>query len=400
MSASNDFNDNNKEYSHFDNGDNQHPKQKNRYILHLILFLMTLVCTTLAGAEAMTGRSFIYGEKLLGWKEFWQGLYFSLPFLGILTAHEFGHYFTAKWYKIKVSLPFFIPAWFGFLQTLSIGTMGAFIQIREKLKSTKEIFDVGIAGPLAGFVFAIILLWYGFTHLPPIEYIYQIHPEYKQWGFRYADNAYKDANMFGIGLGTNLIFEFFKNYVVEDPRLIPHPFEMMHYPFLFAGYLSLFFTALNLIPIGQLDGGHILYGLIGYKKHRIVSLGLFITFVFYAGLGIFRLTDINTETIWYVLPYLGLLYLMFYRAFDDNRLTVILIALSIFVGQLLINYVFPQVQGYSGWLAFGFILGNFLGIFHPPAEIEQPLDTKRKILGWVSLLIFLLCFSPEPFIVK
>jgi hypothetical protein len=129
-------------------------------------------------------------------------------------------------------------------------------------------------------------------------------------------------------------------------------------------------------------------------------LGLFITFVFYAGLGIFRLTDINTETIWYVLPYLGLLYLMFYRAFDDNRLTVILIALSIFVGQLLINYVFPQVQGYSGWLAFGFILGNFLGIFHPPAEIEQPLDTKRKILGWVSLLIFLLSFSPEPFIVK
>lgn len=378
----------------------QPPPPKDKYWLHLLLFVITLISTTLTGAEWTTGRSFIYGKELLGWSDFWQGLYFSVPFLGILTAHEFGHYFTARYYKIKASLPYYIPVWLGFLPSISIGTMGAFIRIRERLRTTQEIFDVGIAGPLAGFVVAIGLLWYGFTHLPPIDYIFQIHPEYKQWGFRYADYAYKDIPMGGaIGLGTNLIFEFFKNYVVEDPSLIPHANEMAHYPFLFAGYLALFFTALNLIPIGQLDGGHILYGLIGEKKHKIASLVLFVIFVFYAGIGTFRMEEITTETVIYVLPYLGFLYLMFHRAFD-TKLTAVVIALGIFVGQILFSAVFPSVNGYSGWLLFGFVLGNFLGIFHPPAEIEHPLDLKRKILGWISLLIFILCFSPEPFVIK
>ncbi len=376
------------------------PTPKNRYGLHLFLFLITLTCTTLAGAEWTTGRSFFYGQELLGWKEFWEGMYFSLPFLGILTAHEFGHYFTAKYYKIKVSLPYYIPAWFGFIGVSSIGTMGAFIQIREKLKSTKEIFDVGIAGPLAGFVVAIGLIWYGFTHLPPLEYIYQIHPEYAQWGEEYADYAYKNIPKGGnISLGTNLIFEFFKTYVVDNPKLIPHANEMAHYPFLFAGYLALFFTALNLIPIGQLDGGHILYGLVGYKKHKIISLTLFIAFIFYAGIGTFQFSDIYADNIWYVLPYIAFLYFVFYRTFAD-KLTVLIVAISVFVGQLLFSYLFPHISGYSGWLAFGFLLGNFLGIYHPPAEVEKPLSKGRKILGWITLLIFILCFSPQPFVIK
>jgi membrane-associated protease RseP (regulator of RpoE activity) len=376
------------------------PKPKNRYGLHLFLFIITLICTTLAGAEWMTGRSFFYGKDLLGWQHFWEGMYFSLPFLGILTVHELGHYFTAKYHKVKVSLPFYIPAWFGFIGASSIGTMGAFIQIREKLKSTKEIFDVGIAGPLAGFVVAIGLIWYGFTHLPPLDYLYQIHPEYEQWGEAYADYAYKNTPEGGnISLGTNLIFEFFKAYVVEDPKLIPHANEMAHYPFLFAGYLALFFTALNLIPIGQLDGGHILYGLVGNKKHRVISLSLFVIFIFYAGIGTFQFADIYAENIWYVLPYIGFLYFVFHRTFA-NKLTVLLIAMSIFVGQLLFSFLFPEISGYSGWLAFGFLLGNFLGIYHPPAEVEKPLSMGRKVLGWITLLIFILCFSPQPFIVK
>jgi membrane-associated protease RseP (regulator of RpoE activity) len=359
-----------------------------------------LISTTLSGAEWIFGRSFLYGKELLGWAHFWEGLYFSVPFLVILTAHEFGHYFTARYYHIKASLPYYIPVWLGFLPSISIGTMGAFIKIREQLKSTKEIFDVGIAGPLAGFVVAIGLLWYGFTHLPPIDYIYQIHPEYKQWGFRYADYAYKDIPTGGaIGLGTNLIFEFFKHFVVEDPQLLPHPNEMAHYPFLFAGYLALFFTALNLIPIGQLDGGHILYGLIGSKYHKNTSLVLFVLFVFYAGIGTFKLDEITTDTILYVLPYAGFLYLMFHRVFE-NKLTAVVIGLSIFVGQMLLSALFPTIEGYSGWLLFAFVLGNFLGIFHPPVAHEHALDTKRKILGWIALLIFILCFSPEPFIIK
>ncbi|TAH21997.1 MAG: site-2 protease family protein [Cytophagales bacterium] len=387
----------NEDYSINDKFFSQEPeKPQNKYWLHLLLFFITLISTTLAGAEWMTGRSFFYGTKLLGFSNFWAGLYFSVPFLGILTAHEFGHYFTAKYYKINVSLPFYIPVWLGFLPTLSIGTMGAFIKIRESLKSTKEIFDVGIAGPLAGFVVALGVLWYGFTHLPPPEYIFEIHPEYKQFGFRYADHVYK--NTFGaLGLGTNLVFEFFKRYVAEDPKLIPNMYEMAHYPYLFAGYLALFFTALNLIPIGQLDGGHILYGLIGFKKHKAISLILFIAFIFYAGIGSFTHSEVTIDTIWYVLAYIGFLYFVFQKSFK-NKITPITIALSIFTAQLLVTYLFPTVQGYSGWLVFGFVLGNFLGIYHPPTKHEHPLDLKRKILGWLALLIFILCFSPQPFV--
>lgn len=387
--------DEDKNYTDYQFFQQEPPKPKNKYWLHLLLFFITLICTTLAGAEWMTGRSFFYGARLLGLSNFWAGLYFSVPFLGILTAHEFGHYFTAKYYKINVSLPFYIPVWLGFLSSLSIGTMGAFIKIRETLQSTKQIFDVGIAGPLAGFLVAIGVIWYGFTHLPPPEYIFEIHPEYKQFGFRYADHVYKNT-LGAIGLGTNLIFEFFKYYVAE-PALIPNKFEMAHYPLLFAGYLALFFTALNLIPIGQLDGGHILYGLIGFKRHRFVSLVLFVIFIFYAGIGSFHYSEVNTDTIWYVLAYIGFLYFVFQKVFK-SKTTVILVALSIFTGQLLATYLFPTLQGYSGWLVFGFVLGNFLDIYHPAAEVEQPLDLKRKILGWLALLIFILCFSPQPFI--
>ena len=110
---------------------------------------------------------------------------------------SFGHYITARIYRVKVTLPFYIPLWLGIIST--IGTMGAFIQIKQPLVSRKQFFDIGIAGPLAGFVVAIGVLWYGFTHLPSPEYVFEIHPEYKteypiefeKYGYNYAEYAYK-----------------------------------------------------------------------------------------------------------------------------------------------------------------------------------------------------------------
>ena len=338
-------------------------------------------------------RSFFYLEEGFNWPDFFVGLSYSVPFLGFLTVHEFGHYITARLHKIKVTLPYYIPLFFAF------GTMGAFIKIKEPIKSRKAFFDVGIAGPLAGFVVAIGVLWYGFATLPPQEYLYQIHPEYEQYGADYANYVYEDESATGgIGVGTNLVFEFFKKYVVEDPSLIPHAYEMIHYPWIFAGFLATFFTALNLIPIGQLDGGHILYGILGYKRNRIVSSVLFIAFISYAGLGLVTPFMTGEELTMYLPLYFGYLYLTFSRMYT-KPLDRVTIALSVLAGQFVLSYVFPNLTGYTGWLFFGFIIGRVLGVYHPPALNDQPLSTKRKILGWIALIIFIISFSPEPFLV-
>src|SRR5690606_8619198 len=113
-----------------------------------------------------------------------------------------------------VSLPYYIPLWFGITST--IGTMGAFIRIRSRIFSRQQFFDIGIAGPLAGFVVAIPLLWYGFTYLPDPDYIFTIHPEYQQFGQDYARYVYQGEGNFS--LGKNLLFLFFERYVA-DPAL-------------------------------------------------------------------------------------------------------------------------------------------------------------------------------------
>ncbi|MCU0450662.1 MAG: site-2 protease family protein [Bernardetiaceae bacterium] len=372
---------------------------------HLLLLVLTLGCTTVAGAEWMYGRMLWQPEPRyqMEWGHFWAGLQFSLPFLGILTAHEFGHYFVARWYQLKVSLPYYLPFWLGWLGLPhSIGTMGAFIRIGSTIQSRKVFFDVGIAGPLAGFVAALAVLWYGFTHLPPPEYIFEIHPEYKQYGLAYALRVYREAPPGGlILLGDNAVFWFFKTYVA-DPARLPHANEIIHYPLLLAGYLALFFTALNLLPIGQLDGGHILFGLIGERWHRRVSAGLFVGFVFYAGLGLFSPhvppdlppeADPN-EDLYYLPLYLVYLYFVFSRL-TNSRLRVLLIAVAVLAAQYLAAYVWPQAQGYAGWLLFALLLGR-LGIYHPPTPERAPLSRGRQWLGWLALLVFALCFSPQP----
>lgn len=374
------------------------------YLIQAGLFLITILTTTIAGTEWLNGESLFAGEYWPSLRDLGKGLAFSLPFLAVLTVHEFGHYFTARKNRVSVTLPYFLPLWLGPYTT--IGTMGAFIRLKSRVRSNIQYFDIGIAGPLAGFAAALVLLWYGFTHLPPAGYVFALHPEWKALGEQYASYVYTPEALSergAVGLGDNLLLLFFKKYVATGA--VPSSFDMAHYPFLFAGYLSLFFTALNLFPIGQLDGGHILYGLIGERGHRVVSPLIFIAFLFYAGLGWFRCQDFILADPMdfaiqsgYLLGYAGLLFWCLSRL-DTSNWTIAAIALGIILVQLGLTWFFPEIDGYRGFLPFAVMLGRFLGIYHPPAEIDVPIGWKRKVLGWFSLLVFVLCFSPTPFVI-
>jgi len=362
-----------------------------RVFLQLGLFIITFVTTTLAGAEWTYGRS-IFAENY-SWSDFLSGLEYSIPFLLILTVHEFGHYFAARYHKVKVTLPYYLP-----MPPLpfSIGTMGALIRLREKVYSKKQNFDIGFAGPLAGFFAALVILFYGFTHLPEPEYIFQIHPEYEQYGLSYADYVYQNQkeSIIDITIGKNLLFLFFENFVA-DPARVPNPHEIMHYPVIFAGFLSLVFTFLNLLPIGQLDGGHVAYGLFGFKLHRIIASVIFVAFLFYAGIGVVTPRD-GAESLLYWIPgSIAFLYMALSGLGLPKRDTI-MYALIMFAALFVLSWVYPNLQGYSGWLLFGFLIGRFIGVQHPPSEIEEPLDTKRIVLGWLCLLIFIICFTPAP----
>nr|WP_262905312.1 site-2 protease family protein [Hymenobacter nitidus] len=359
----------------------------------MLLFLVTLATTTIAGAEWMTDKFFftLYSIddprmtfRASGWltqAEILRGLWFSLPFLGVLTIHEFGHYFTARYYRVRATLPYYIPFFTGAFNT--IGTFGAVIRIKDRIFSRKEFFDIGLAGPLAGFLVAVPVLIYGFTHLPPgprlpIEALYP--PE-------------QLANT--LTLSRPLLYQLLE-YWFADPARLPHPLELTHYPVLLAGSLALFFTALNLLPIGQLDGGHILYGLLGFRRFNRLSVVFFVGFIFYAGLGLFTLHSSREAWLYGGIPYALYLFLVFRRVVPTVRRTLLL-ALSVVAAQLALTLAVPGIFGNPGWLVFGLLLGRFMGIFHPPAPDERPLSAGRKVVGWLMLAIFVLCFSPSPF---
>ena len=359
------------------------------YLTHVGLFIFTFISTTFSGSFFIKGK--MWGWTEYGWADFAEVMKYSILFLLILTVHEFGHYFTARYNKIKVTLPYYIP-----LPPIPmlIGTMGAVIRIKEFIQSKKVHFDIGLAGPLAGFEVAVILLIYGYTQFPPVEYIYEIHPEYEAYGENY-ENYYAEADsLVGVTKGKNLAILFFENYVA-DPELLPHPNEFMHYPYLLAGYLALFFTALNLLPIGQLDGGHVLYGLVGTKWHSRVALTLFLAMLFYSGIGFISPFQAYEELIWQVPLYVAFLYFAL-KGIKKNSQTTLMIALIIFAVQFVLSLLDPNLKGFEGWMLFSLVIGRFVGVYHPKSLIEEPLDLKRRVLGWIALIIFIVSFSPVP----
>lgn len=361
--------------------------------LHLGLLILTFATTTLAGAEWIHGKSILMEGYT--WDDFLSGMPYSIPFLLILSVHEFGHYFTAIHYRVRTTLPYYIPLP---PLPLMIGTLGAVIRLKSPVTSMKHTFDIGIAGPLAGFIATLGVLGYGFATLPPPEYIFQFHPEYEQFGLNYAAHVYTESFLSkgtaDVLIGKNLLYLFFER-LVGDPARVPNVHEIIHYPYLFAGFLSLVFTSINLLPIGQLDGGHVLYGLLGYHGHRRVASMVFLVFVFYAGLGSLTFFGPATDPFWYTPLYIGFLYLTL-TGLRFSWQDTLMYAMIIFAGQFLLAWVIPGIKGYPGWLPFVFIIGRFIGVQHPPSLIEEPLDLGRQVLGWIALIIFVISFAPIP----
>jgi membrane-associated protease RseP (regulator of RpoE activity) len=269
-------------------------------------------------------------------QNFYLGLHYSISLLAILTAHEFGHYFAARYHKINSTLPFYIPMP-PFLFN-PFGTMGAIIKIKSPIPTRRALFDIGASGPVAGFVVTLIIFMFGVFTLPTIDYLYTIHPEYQLTG-----TIPQTGLAFGNSLFTWGTREFF-----SSSNFFPPMNEIYHYPFLCVGWFGLFITALNLIPIGQLDGGHILYALIGRKQ------------------GIFA------------------------RIFFGS---LIVIGLSSFIP---LPY-FSIHAGTVGWLVFALILYFLIKLDHPPINDDAELDPTRKLIGWITIVIFIFTFLPVPF---
>lgn len=279
--------------------------EKQNYRLHILLFIATLLTTTFIGAAMEGGNPFVNAGDIA------KGLPFSLTLLLFLGTHEFGHYFAAKRWNVRVTLPYFIPAPFP-----PIGTFGAVIKMRSAIPSRKALIDVGAAGPLAGFVVAVAASIIG-LHLSDITTTHAVNSEEF------------------IMLGDSLAFKSM-TYLVYGP--LPENADISLHPVAFAGWLGLFVTALNLLPIGQLDGGHILFA-ISPHVHEMV-----------------------------------------------RRIRIPLL--------LLLGFTF-----WSGWFVWAIIL-LFIGQPHPyPRKMEPELDAVRKTAAAAALIIFILCMMPAPVIV-
>jgi membrane-associated protease RseP (regulator of RpoE activity) len=404
-------------------------KEDKRRRTQLILFVLTFFTTTAAGAEWMYGHLLIFGD--LSWAQFWNGMEYSVPFLLILTCHEFGHYLTARYHNIKVTLPYYLPVWlFGFIPLF--GTFGAFIRIQEAIESRTKYFDVGVAGPIAGFVIALGVIWYGFANLPEPEYIYEIHPEYELFGSDFSvlydiDTViYKEdlpnpdrinyASMpdslvirsdrgVSFQFGPNLLFYLMEEYVVEDKSRIPHPNEMIHYPWLMVGFLALLFTSLNLLPIGQLDGGHVIFSVFGERLSRRISEVLFTLFVFYAGLGVISPDSMQGTAdgapFRFLLKLVLYVYFLFlcFTSMIESRKNRLMLASIILALQYVCTALF-KVEGYYGWMLFSLLIGRFIGVYHPPVADNRPLTKGRIAVAILALVIFILSFSPYPLITE
>ena len=367
---------------------------------HLGLFLATVLTVSLVGASFVGFNPVPFPLALPTLPDFWRGLLFAGLLLGFLGVHEFGHYFAALYHNIKVTLPYFIPV------PLGIGTLGAVIRIKQKINDTYKMFDVGASGPIAGFIISLVVLIYGFSTLPDASYIqnfagHEAVKEYVAEHGTYPENPPQETDGSLLIVGNTLLYGFLASFFQNVPPM----WEMYHYPFLFAGWLGLFFTALNLTPIGQLDGGHILYSLIGFKKHRTVArvfFGILVTLAGTEAIPFIHLSLGEYDNAYGVLScilWAGILYTLLRKAFHGN-LNWILPVLTSSVG-LAALYLYGYVgnittTGSLLWVVWSFFIAYLVGIEHPPALRERELDPTRKFLGWTSMVIFVICISPNP----
>jgi len=283
----------------------------------MLLLAITMVTSLVAGAHFAStyaqnqAASFdeLFKMFRVAWEHpaaLWSGVPFAVTLLTILLAHELGHFFACRYHHIHASYPFFIPA-----PTL-IGTFGAFILIRSPIRSARALFDVGASGPLVGFLFALPPLAYGVLHARVIQ------------GLSLDPNA--DV-VFGVPLILKLMA------AIVQPNT--HASDLLLHPVGRAAWVGLFATALNLLPVGQLDGGHIVRS-ISPRAHRWISL---------------------------LLPWA-------------------LVPLGIFL--------------WRGWLMWAVLLLGLRFFRMAPIYDPTPLDPNRRFLAFVALVVFVLCFMASP----
>src|SRR5437667_3552228 len=268
--------------------------------VHAVLLGATIFSATLAGVDVDPPALAAHPALLL------RGLPFAATLVFILLVHESGHYVACLRYRVSASLPYFLPA-----PLLSpVGTFGAFIRIRSRFPDRRALFDIGASGPWAGFVVALAATVIGLTHSTVLATPQEWH---------------------GFACGDSLLTAFLTRIVlhVDSAVVVLHPVA-------FAGWFGLFVTSLNLLPVGQLDGGHVLYATLGRPTPRIAAL---------------------------------------------------LIAFLVWLG----------VRGYPGWLLWAVIITVFLSLGHPPTDDDRrPLDPARRLAALATLVIFVLTFVPEP----
>jgi membrane-associated protease RseP (regulator of RpoE activity) len=268
-------------------------------MIHAVLFLATLLTTLVAGT-LQQGINPLESPLSL-----WRGIPFSFTLIIILASHEFGHYFMAKRYAVDVTLPFFIPA------PSFIGTFGAFIKMKSPILDRRMLLDIGAAGPIAGMVVALPVLFVGLI-------LSDIRPALTETG---------------TSLGSSLLFSLM-SWIVHGS--LPTEVDIILHPIAFSGWIGLLVTCLNLLPAGQLDGGHVAYAVFGRRQR-------------------------------------GLARVIF--------LALILLGLT----------------SWAGWLVWAVIL-YLMGLDHPPVVYDWiPLDRRRRIIGWAVMGIFVLTFTPTPF---
>jgi hypothetical protein len=307
------------------------PEDPVQWWLHIGLFLAAFTSATLAGAFlagldplstsfAEIGGSWFPVPTQIIWGDLWVGLPFSIGFIGILLAHELGHYFAARYHRISVSPPYFIP----FPPYFSlVGTLGAFIRLKSPLVRKSILFDVGIAGPIASFVLSVPALAWGLAHSQVVP-----TPDAQLYPFliRFMGEP--------VRVGTSAVVQGLTMVMIPDYEF---GMTVVLHPLALAGWLGLFVTALNLLPMGQLDGGHVLYAIAGKAQ------------------------------VW------------FGRAF-------VLVMLPL------------GFLWWGWWLWGGIALVISRGkLAHPPVLLDSlDVGRGRRILGWITILIFLLTFSPAP----
>lgn len=269
-----------------------------------VLFVLTVFTTLLAGARLEGGAPLQNPADLL------KGAPFSFTLMGILFVHEMGHYLTAKKYGVKTSPPYFLPGpWFPW----GIGTFGAVIKIKSPIFKKNALLDIGAGGPIAGFVVSILAVVIGLQTSQIVEIT--------------EGGAL-------IRLGDPLIFTFIANILGKIP---PEGYDITLNSVAFAGWFGFFLTSLNLLPIGQLDGGHVIYALLGKKQHRYIGIAVVV-----------------------ILPFLG-------------------------------------YYGWTGWYLWA-VLTTLIGVKHPPiVDQETPLDFKHLLISIISILTFIVTFMPVPF---